>query len=159
MGAAGHAGGLRCGSGAGLGLVRIASSSGVDLRAQRGTSGDRSTDVSSTSPDPGHPERRRSASAGRKSGCAVVWFGEVLPAGVWYAAEAAARDCDLVLVAGTSALVYPAAELPLTALARGAAVVQVNPGVSSGNSLHNSRKVPEQRHSGHSIPAIADLTH
>jgi NAD-dependent deacetylase len=57
----------------------------------------------------------------------VVWFGEVLPADVWDAAEAAAQDCDLVLVAGTSALVYPAAELPLTALARGAAVVQINP--------------------------------
>ena len=33
----------------------------------------------------------------------------------------------MVLVAGTSALVYPAAQLPLTALARGVAVVQINP--------------------------------
>jgi NAD-dependent deacetylase len=33
----------------------------------------------------------------------------------------------LVLVVGTSALVYPAAELPLTALGRGVAVVQINP--------------------------------
>ncbi len=57
----------------------------------------------------------------------VVWFGEALPADIWDAAEAAARDCDLVVVAGTSALVYPAAQLPLTALARGAAVVQINP--------------------------------
>ncbi len=57
----------------------------------------------------------------------VVWFGEALPRDVWDAAETAARDCDLVLVVGTSALVYPAAELPLTALARGAVVVQINP--------------------------------
>jgi NAD-dependent deacetylase len=57
----------------------------------------------------------------------VVWFGEILPADVWDAAETAANTCDLVLVVGTSALVYPAAELPLTALARGAAVVQINP--------------------------------
>ena len=57
----------------------------------------------------------------------VVWFGEALPADIWDAAAAAARNCDLVMVAGTSALVYPAAELPLTALARGAVVVQINP--------------------------------
>jgi NAD-dependent deacetylase len=57
----------------------------------------------------------------------VVWFGETLSADVWDAAETAANGCDLVLVVGTSALVYPAAELPLTALARGAAVVQINP--------------------------------
>jgi NAD-dependent deacetylase len=57
----------------------------------------------------------------------VVWFGEVLATDIWDAAAAAARDCDLVLVVGTSALVYPAAELPLTALARGTAVVQINP--------------------------------
>jgi NAD-dependent deacetylase len=57
----------------------------------------------------------------------VVWFGESLPADVWEVAETAANICDLVLVVGTSALVYPAAELPLTALARGTAVVQINP--------------------------------
>ncbi|CRI66858.1 NAD-dependent deacetylase [Thiocapsa sp. KS1] len=57
----------------------------------------------------------------------VVWFGESLPADVWYAAETAANICDLVLVVGTSSLVYPATELPLTALARGADVVQINP--------------------------------
>ncbi|WP_445657096.1 SIR2 family NAD-dependent protein deacylase [Achromobacter sp. NCFB-sbj8-Ac1-l] len=57
----------------------------------------------------------------------VVWFGESLPTGAWQAAQAAAEQCDLFLAIGTSALVYPAAELPLHALRAGATVVQVNP--------------------------------
>jgi NAD-dependent deacetylase len=57
----------------------------------------------------------------------VVWFGETLPIKVWHEADAAARTCDLVLAVGTSALVYPAAALPLTAISHGATLVQVNP--------------------------------
>jgi NAD-dependent deacetylase len=58
---------------------------------------------------------------------AVVWFGEPLPRDAWERAEAAAAACDLMIVAGTSALVYPAALLPRVALAAGAWVVEVNP--------------------------------
>ncbi|NIW35706.1 MAG: NAD-dependent deacylase, partial [Gemmatimonadetes bacterium] len=36
----------------------------------------------------------------------VVWFGEGLPPDAMAAAEAAARSAALVLVAGTSSLVY-----------------------------------------------------
>jgi NAD-dependent deacetylase len=57
----------------------------------------------------------------------VVWFGETLPGEVWREADAAARACDLVIAVGTSALVYPAAALPLTGISHGAALVQVNP--------------------------------
>jgi NAD-dependent deacetylase len=42
---------------------------------------------------------------------AVVWFGESLPPDVWEQAEKAARLADILLVVGTSALVYPAAGL------------------------------------------------
>ncbi len=42
---------------------------------------------------------------------AVVWFGEALPADALAAAERAARACDLMLVIGTSGVVYPAAGL------------------------------------------------
>lgn len=42
---------------------------------------------------------------------AVVWFGEMLPAAELAAAEEAAAACDLMLVVGTSGLVYPAAGL------------------------------------------------
>lgn len=57
----------------------------------------------------------------------VVWFGEPLPADVWMKAEEAAASADLLLVVGTSALVYPAAGLVLTAQEGGARVVEINP--------------------------------
>lgn len=57
----------------------------------------------------------------------VVWFGEMLPEAAWNAGLAAAGDCDLFLSVGTSGIVYPAAELPIRALGRGATVVHINP--------------------------------
>jgi NAD-dependent deacetylase len=56
----------------------------------------------------------------------VVWFGELLPPGVFERAESLARRCDVMLVVGTSGLVYPAAGLPITARAAGATVIEVN---------------------------------
>lgn len=41
----------------------------------------------------------------------IVWFHEPLPTDVWVAANAAAEACDVLLVVGTSAVVYPAANL------------------------------------------------
>lgn len=41
----------------------------------------------------------------------VVWFHEPLPEALWAEAERAARACDCFLVVGTSAIVYPAANL------------------------------------------------
>ncbi len=55
---------------------------------------------------------------------AVVWFGEMLPERALAAAEIAARSCDLMLVVGTSGVVYPAAGL--ARLTRGRVVV-INP--------------------------------
>jgi NAD-dependent protein deacetylase/lipoamidase len=57
----------------------------------------------------------------------VVWFGETLPPGVLERAFAAAQEADVVLVVGTSSMVYPAAALPQAARAHGAFVVEVNP--------------------------------
>lgn len=56
----------------------------------------------------------------------VVWFGEGLPPGVYDEAERLARACDVMLVIGTSGLVYPAAGLPLLARAGGATLIEVN---------------------------------
>ena len=49
----------------------------------------------------------------------VVWFGEALPESALRRAWAWARDADVALVVGTSALVHPAATLPLLVLGRG----------------------------------------
>jgi NAD-dependent deacetylase len=58
---------------------------------------------------------------------AVVWFGENLPEEALRAAEQAVQGCDLMLVVGTSGVVYPAAGLALGAHQMGARVVVVNP--------------------------------
>ena len=57
----------------------------------------------------------------------VVWFNENLPPEAFARAAEAARHCDVFLSVGTSALVYPAAALPLDAQAAGALLVEVNP--------------------------------
>jgi NAD-dependent deacetylase len=57
----------------------------------------------------------------------VVWFGENLPAMALQTAVQATQTCDLFLAIGTSALVYPAASLPLLALENGATTVEINP--------------------------------
>ncbi len=56
----------------------------------------------------------------------VVWFGEGLPEDVWNAAVAAVRSAQVLLVIGTSALVYPAAGLVQLARSAGAKVVEIN---------------------------------
>jgi NAD-dependent deacetylase len=57
----------------------------------------------------------------------VVWFGELLPVDLLQRAQAAAASCDLMLVAGTSGVVYPAAALPTMAQHAGATLVDINP--------------------------------
>jgi NAD-dependent deacetylase len=56
----------------------------------------------------------------------VVWFGEPLDEGRIDLAVRAARNCDVFLAIGTSALVYPAAGLPLIAAGAGALVAEIN---------------------------------
>ncbi|MGA9874042.1 MAG: NAD-dependent deacylase [Rhodococcus sp. (in: high G+C Gram-positive bacteria)] len=57
----------------------------------------------------------------------AVWFGEKLPEEEWAAAVMAVEHADLVLVVGTSGVVYPFAGLPAMARSTGAAVVEINP--------------------------------
>lgn len=57
----------------------------------------------------------------------VVWFGEALEQAVVERAFEAAHGADVCLVAGTSAVVHPAASLPLVTLRGGGTVVEVNP--------------------------------
>lgn len=57
----------------------------------------------------------------------VVWFGEGLDPDVLDRAFRLAGEADLCLVVGTSAVVQPAASIPLATLRAGGAVVEVNP--------------------------------
>jgi NAD-dependent deacetylase len=58
----------------------------------------------------------------------IVWFGEGLDDDIWMAAMGSASTCDVLLVVGTSAVVYPAASLVPIAKRRStpATVVEVN---------------------------------
>jgi NAD-dependent deacetylase len=56
----------------------------------------------------------------------VILFGEQLPQKAWLEAQREARQCDLMLVAGSSLEVLPVAGLPMQALDRGAHLVIVN---------------------------------
>jgi NAD-dependent deacetylase len=57
----------------------------------------------------------------------VVWFGEMLPQMVLEAAFAAAESAEIFFSIGTSAVVYPAAMLPISAKRAGAILMEVNP--------------------------------
>jgi NAD-dependent deacetylase len=56
----------------------------------------------------------------------TVLFGEQLPPQALEAAYAAAQTCRLMLVIGTSAVVYPAAYLPSLAKQHAATIVEIN---------------------------------
>lgn len=57
----------------------------------------------------------------------VVWFGEFLPEDIWRKAERAVKNCDLIIIVGTSGLVYPAAGLVAMANQDEKYIIQINP--------------------------------
>ena len=67
----------------------------------------------------------------------VVLFGEMLDEDRISGAFVAASNCDVCLVVGTSAVVYPAAQIPVIAQQNGAAVVEINPEATPLSSMAN----------------------
>lgn len=57
----------------------------------------------------------------------VVWFGEPLPPKEWDEAERRMVEADLVVIVGTSGVVYPAAGLPLLAQELGTPIIEITP--------------------------------
>jgi NAD-dependent deacetylase len=86
----------------------------------------------------------------------VVWFGEFLPEAEWNASVAASEMADLFLAVGTSAVVYPAASLPLIAKRAGAYVVEIN--VEPTDLSPNADEVITGK-SGEILPVIAGIVH
>ena len=56
----------------------------------------------------------------------VVWFGENLRGNAFPNGERKAKECDICFVIGTTAIVYPAAYIPMTAKQYGAYLVEIN---------------------------------
>ena len=57
----------------------------------------------------------------------IVWFGEALDMDIFDSAVEAVRTAELLLVVGTSGIVYPAAGLPSMATQLGIPVIEINP--------------------------------
>ncbi|NLZ57990.1 MAG: NAD-dependent protein deacylase, partial [Corynebacterium sp.] len=57
----------------------------------------------------------------------VVWFGEAMPQKEWEHAEQRMQEADLVVIVGTSGIVYPAASLPVVAHQRGVPILEITP--------------------------------
>ncbi|MEF8879488.1 MAG: NAD-dependent deacylase [Candidatus Thermoplasmatota archaeon] len=56
----------------------------------------------------------------------VIMFGESLPVDAYQKGVDEAESCDLMLIVGTSAVVYPAANIPFTAKRNDAKIVDIN---------------------------------
>ncbi len=57
----------------------------------------------------------------------IVWFGEMLPSGIFEQACSVAAEADIMLIIGTSGVVQPAASLAEYAKTNGAYTVEINP--------------------------------
>ncbi len=84
----------------------------------------------------------------------VVWFSEQLDPLNIEAAFDAARACDVMLVVGTSSVVYPAAALPMFALRHGATVIEINPHPTEFGALATACL---RAASGVALPLLTDL--
>lgn len=81
----------------------------------------------------------------------IVWFGEMLPEAELEATVTAAEWADLVVVVGTSGMVYPAAAVPGIARDLGTSVVEVNP---AGSTLPDGADHVIAAPAGEALPAL-----
>ncbi len=85
---------------------------------------------------PVHP---RTCSCGAYWRPDIVWFEDTLQQPVVARAMEALESCDLLVSVGTSAVVYPAADLPRVAVGRGAMTVEINLEDTAMSSLYQHR--------------------
>jgi NAD-dependent deacetylase len=103
--------------------------------------------------------RRAAVPAPRECACGgpmrpdVIWFGELLPADAVERAWRAAATAQLFLVVGTSALVYPAAQLPYLAKEAEAFVVEVN---TAPTPFSDEADLVLRGTAGHWLPLLVD---
>ncbi len=69
----------------------------------------------------------------------IVWFGDPLREETIQAALNALQQCDLFLCIGTSAVVYPAAQMPQIAIDNGAQTIEINPETTPISNLFKRR--------------------
>ncbi|MCS6985278.1 MAG: NAD-dependent deacylase [Leptospiraceae bacterium] len=83
----------------------------------------------------------------------VVWFGESIPEKAWQHFHRLSRECELLMVIGTSQVVYPAAALSQYVRQRSAYVIEINPELTTscqGKSIYLGYKA------GFILPKLID---
>lgn len=85
----------------------------------------------------------------------VVWFGEALDGEVLSGAFQAAHAAEVCVVAGTSAVVHPAASIPLATARAGGAIIEVNP---EATPLSAVAAVTLQGRSGALLPQLVAVS-
>ncbi len=85
---------------------------------------------------------------------AVVWFGEMLPPPALGEAKRVIGSTDLMLIIGTSGVVRPTSEMPLTAARNGAKLIEVNPFESE---ISRGVDLWLQGPSGEVLPRVVEL--
>ncbi|MFP4599672.1 MAG: SIR2 family NAD-dependent protein deacylase [Persicimonas sp.] len=84
----------------------------------------------------------------------VVLFGEMLPEEPFQHAQGAAHVADVVLLLGTSGIVYPAASLPGLARSHGAKLIEINP---NETELSDISELIIRGPTGEVLPRIEEL--
>lgn len=82
----------------------------------------------------------------------VVFFGESIPVDAITKSQEESQNCDLMLVIGTSAVVYPAASLPIIAKNNGAKIIEINKESTELTDLLSDYFI--QGNAGEVLPAI-----
>ncbi|TAL33011.1 MAG: NAD-dependent deacylase [Spirochaetes bacterium] len=100
----------------------------------------------------GNPPRCHSC--GKVLKPSVVFFGEMIPAQALRDSETQSRAADVVLVIGTSAVVYPASSIPFSAKQRGAKVIEIN--LESTGLTNSITDVFIQGMAGTTLPALVE---
>ncbi len=85
----------------------------------------------------------------------TVSFGEPIPADVLDRCTRVARECDCMIVAGTSATVYPAAAFPVQVRERGGILIEINPYESE---LTPMCEISLRGPAGEILPRLVDAT-
>ena len=83
-----------------------------------------------------------------------ILFEEQLPRQTWVAVEQAVKNCDLMLVAGSSLEVFPVARLPYDAITHGAKLIVVN---NEPTYIDPRADVVINHEVAEVLPAIVDL--
>ncbi len=85
----------------------------------------------------------------------VVLFGEIIPEYALTTSDMLARGCNILIVVGTSAQVYPAASLPYAAKESGATVIECN--IEPTSFTHTVTDFFLQGPAGKTLPKLVDM--